>query len=419
MNNKSRIALAIAAAFGTAALGVSSGAIAQTSTVQIGGGLNMKYAVHKNTGGVSTAYKNSSNDNLSLQEPEMWIHGEEKIGGVTAWFRCSSSFDITGTAGAGLCTRNSAIGLKGNFGNIYVGNWESANRPVYNAARGWFSGTDSLVGGFANVLLNTSSSNTNNVTATQASFVERMQRQIRYDSPSLGGFNLSASYTAANESTGLSTAALQGLTPRQFSLSGLYNNGPLFAGLAYSQHNDYNPGNIGVGSDAAVNVTTGAITAAVTSTVGTGAAGSYNGGSDKNWMLVAGYTFGFGMRLSGLYTTTKYDVTNTTELKKSGWAVFVDHKLSGPHSIKAAYYQVGDSKGNGAKVGASHPAAGTATGAKGWNLGYMYTMSKRTEVGFMYSLIDNDTNAKYGKGIQGATNGQTQKVYGLHTRHKF
>lgn len=399
MNNKSRIALAIAAAFGTAALGVSSGAIAQTSTVQIGGGINMKYAVHKNTGGVSTGSKNSSNDNLSLQEPEMWIHGEEKIGNQTVWFRCSSSFDVTGGQAAGLCTRNSAIGLKGNFGNIYVGNWESANRPVYNAARGWFSGTDSLVGGFANVLMNTSSSNTTNTTATQASFVERMQRQIRYDSPSLGGFNLSASYTAANESTGLSAAASQGLTPRQFSLSGLYSNGPLFAGLAYSQHNDYNPGN--------------------TPAIGTGAT-QYNGGSDKNWMFSAGYTFNFGMRLSGLYTTTKYDVTNTTELRKSGWAVFVDHQLSGPHSIKAAYYQAGDSKGSSLiQVGAAHQAAGPDTGAKGWNLGYMYTMSKRTEVGFMYSVIDNDTNAKYGKGIQGATLGQTQKVYGLHTRHKF
>jgi len=407
MNNKSRIALAIAAAFGTAALGVSSGAIAQTSSVQIGGGLNAKYVQHKNTGGVSTAYKNSNNDHLSLQEPELWIHGEEKIGNETVWFRCSSSFDVTGGEAAGLCTRNSAIGFKGNFGNIYAGNWESANRPIYNAARGWFSGTDSLVGGFANIMLGGSASNKNNVTATEGSFVERMQRTIRYDSPNLGGFNMSASYTAANESTGLSTAASQGLTPRQFSLSGLYNNGPLFVGLAYSQHNDYNPASTANGTSAPV-------------TIGTGAT-QYNGGHDKNWMFTAGYTFDFGTRLSGFYTTTNFDITNTTNLKKSGWAVFVDHNLGGPHSIKAAYYKAGDSKGSSTTLGAGiNPAAGANTGAKGWNLGYMYALSKRSSVGFMYSVIDNDSQAAYGKGINTAgTLGQTQKVYGLHSRHSF
>ena len=105
MNNKSRIALAIAAAFGTVALGVSSGATAQTSTVQIGGGINLKYALHRNTGGATAGQsKNSNNDNLSLQEPEMWIHGEEKIGGVTAWFRCTSSFDILGAGGGTQAT---------------------------------------------------------------------------------------------------------------------------------------------------------------------------------------------------------------------------------------------------------------------------------------------------------------------------
>ena len=227
MNNKSRIALAIAAAFGTVALGVSSGATAQTSTVQIGGGINMKYALHRNTGGLPSGSKNSSNDNLSLQEPEMWIHGEEKIGGVTAWFRCSSSFDVLGAGGgtqatpAGtaaapstsqFCGRNSAIGFKGGWGNIFFGNWDSPTKNVSGPVRGWFSSTDSLVGGFGNVVLNTSSSNTTNVNATQASWTERRQRQIRYDSPSFSGFAVSGAYTAANESTGLSSAASQNLT---------------------------------------------------------------------------------------------------------------------------------------------------------------------------------------------------------------
>ncbi len=416
MNNKSRIALAIAAAFGTAALGVSSGASAQTSTVQIGGSISLKYALHRNTGGLASGSKNSSNDNLSLNEPEIWIHGEEKIGSnLTAWFRCSSSFDVLGAGGgtqatpAGVaaapatsqwCGRNSALGFKGGFGNVYFGNWDMPSKNVYNAFRGWFSGTDSLVGGFANVLLNTSSSNTTNVTATQASFVERRQRLIRYDSPSFSGFSVSAGYTAANESTGLSSAASQGLTPRALSLSGEYKNGPLYLGIGYDRHNDHNPG------------------AGGTVAIGTGAL-QYNGGSDTNWMFGAGYTFGFGMKLTGLITRSKYDVTNTTDLKKNGYAVAMDYAVSGPHSIKAMYFAAGDSKGTSATAVGAHQAVGPSTGAKGWNLGYMYAMSKRTQIGVMYSVIDNDTNAKYGKGIQSATLGQTQKVYGMNVRHSF
>lgn len=415
MNNKSRIALAIAAAFGTVALGVSSGATAQTSTVQIGGGINLKYALHRNTGGLPSGSKNSSNDNLSLQEPEMWIHGEEKIGGVTAWFRCTSSFDVLGAGGgtqatpagtaaapstAQFCGRNSAIGFKGGWGNIFFGNWDSPTKNVSGPVRGWFSSTDSLVGGFGNVILNTSSSNTTNVNATQASWTERRQRQIRYDSPSFSGFAVSGAYTAANESTGLSTAASQNLTPRFMALSATYANGPLYLGIAHERHMDHNPG------------------AAGTVAIGTGAA-QYSGGTDKNWMFGAGYTFGFGMKLSGLYNRSRYEVTNTTNLKKNGWALFMDYKVSGPHVLKAAYFVGGDSKGNSTLAVGAHQASGANTGAKGYNLGYMYEMSKRTSIGFMYSQIDNEAGAKYAKGIQGATLGQTQKVYGLHTRHAF
>ncbi len=434
MNNKSRIALAIAAAFGTAALGVSSGAIAQTSTVQIGGGINLKYVNHRNTGGAVSGSKNSNNDHLSLQEPEMWIHGEEKIGGNTAWFRCSSSFDILGAGGgtqatpAGtvaapstsqLCGRNSALGFKGNFGNIYFGNWDSPTKNVSGPVRGWFSSTDSLVGGFGNVILNTSSSNTTNVNATQASWTERRQRQIRYDSPTMSGFTVSGAYTAANESTALSTAALQGLTPRFAAFSVDYTNGPLFVGIAHERHMDHNPGAIGNGSVGTVNAAGTAFTAAVASTVGNGAAGSYNGGTDKNWMFGVGYTFGFGMKLSALYNRSSYEVTDTTNLKKNGWAVFMDYKVSGPHVLKANYFVGGDSKGNSTVAVGAHQAPGANTGAKGYNLGYMYEMSKRTSIGAMYSVIDNEVAAKYAKGIQGATLGQTQKVYGLYTKHSF
>ncbi len=387
MNNKSRIALAIAAALGTAAMGAS----AQTSTVQIGGSLNMFYSI------ASPGHAGSKkHDNLSLSEPELWIHGEEKIGNMTAWFRCTSSFDLMGTgAGAGegqLCGRNSGMGFKGGFGNIFFGTWDTPAKLVASVPRSWFGGTASLTGGFARVVLNGSGSNTGNVGNT---FWERRARSINYHSPSFSGFGFKAMYSASNEETAI--AASSPLSPRTFGASVDYNNGPLYVGLGYEQHNDFNPASQAVG----------------------GLATQYNGGEDKNWLLGASYTFGFGTRLGGVWSRSTYDVTNTTDAKKTGWALFVEHNLSGPHKLKAQYYKGGDTKGNATVNVGSHRAAGPDTGAYGWTVAYMYDMSKRTQAGFVYGVMNNDRLATYNKGVSSAVADATQKVYGLNIRHRF
>jgi hypothetical protein len=143
MHNKSRIALAIASALGTVAMGAS----AQTSTVQIGGSLNLFY-MHSDQGGINrtnnlpTAGK--AHDNLQLSEPEIWIHGEEKLSADnTAWFRCTSSFDLMGTCALGAntgqwCGRNSALGFKGSWGNVFAGMWDPPMKTFGNEMRGWW-----------------------------------------------------------------------------------------------------------------------------------------------------------------------------------------------------------------------------------------------------------------------------------------
>jgi len=388
MNNKSRIALAIAAAFGTVAMGAS----AQTSTVQIGGSLNMFYQ-YSNPGGTQPNIGGKKHDNLSLSEPEMWIHGEEKIGSMTAWFRCTSSFDLMGTSagnttGAGqFCGRNSALGFKGNFGNFFFGTWDTPMKIVGNETRGWWGGTASLTGGFANVLYGGAGSNTGN---TGATFWERRARSINYHSPSFSGFSVKLSTSAKNEATTQTTATLQQLNPRTYGASADYKNGPLYVGLGWERHVDFNPAGSPIGNAPLV---------------------AYNGGNDSAWTLAASYRFAFGTRLSGLWSPVKYDILNGVDMKKKGWAIFVDHQLSGPHSIKGQYYKVGDVKIGGIEA--------PSTGAKGWSLAYMYQFSKRTEAGFVYGLIDNDQFANYTKGVSTAALGATQKNYGLNIRHRF
>ena len=110
----------------------------------------------------------------------------------------------------------------------------------------------------------------------------------------------------------------------------------------------------------------------------------------------------------------KYDIDNAPNLreaKKHGWALFVDHTISGPHAVKAQYFKASDITLGGIKE--------PDTGAKGWSLAYTYQFSKRTEASFVYGLIDNDRFAGYSKGVSTALNGATQKNYGLNIRHKF
>jgi len=410
MNNKSRIALAIAAAFGAATMGVSSSAVAQTSTVQMGGGFNMFYQNSKPGGGAitSTVPQGKSHDNLSLSEPEMWIHGEEKIGAMTTWFRCTSSFDLMGTGsmsttGAGqFCGRNSALGFKGNFGNLFFGMWDTPHKDVAAQVRGWWGGTASLTGGFANVLYDGSGNignaggqfaNNGSTTVGSSTFYDRRARSINYHSPSMSGFTVKGQFSAANEHTNLTTITLGTLAPRSISAAVEYTNGPAYVGLGYENHKDYNPGSV-----AAANIGETALT-------------QYGGGTDTAWTIGGRYTLATNTRLSGLWTTQNYDVANGSQVKKRGWAVFVDHTISGPHAIKGQYFKTGDLKSN--------LAATPDTGAKGWSVAYTYQFSKRTEASLVYGLIDNELNADYGKGASTAQAGATQKNYGLNIRHKF
>ena len=111
--NKTAMALAVAGALAAPV------AMAQGSTVQIGGSLHLIYGMHNpNNDSIS-----SKHDNLHMSEPEMFIRGEEKLGGgLSAWFQCTSSFDVVGTGaqsttgGAQFCGRNSGIGFKGGWG---------------------------------------------------------------------------------------------------------------------------------------------------------------------------------------------------------------------------------------------------------------------------------------------------------------
>ena len=422
--NKKLMAVAVAGA-----LAVPGMALAQSSTVQIGGSLTAFYYKH-DPNNPSTG---QSSDIMETSEPQLFVRGEEKLGGgLSVWFQCTSSLDgmIGGASqvtNSGLCARNSGIGFKGSFGNVFMGNWDAPQKLVFNRGRQWWGGTNAFTGGSAVLLDGGSASGAQNPVTTIAgvlsasvvptltqttsnnpgSFFRRQAASWNYHSPSWGGFSVLGTFSANNEQTG--NPELSTLSQRMFSLAGQYASGPLYLGVGYEKHSDYNPGNVAIGTTASL----------------------YAGGTDTNWTLVAGYRFGtFNVR--ALYSKSDYDVTNSGGLDVDGWGLFADWAIQGPHTLRAQYVTVGDTSGTttssvgsykgpaGAGCGAlSATSCATSTGADLFAVAYSYAFSKRTEGSFVYSRMSNDSGASFSKGRTASTAGNDQSNYGIVLKHSF
>jgi predicted porin len=383
------------------ALGVPACALAQSSTVQIYGVMYMEYSlVDQGTAAAAGggAPIGSRNDVDVMQTPGSAIgfKGEEKLGGgLSAWFQCESTADITGVGAAGWCARNSAVGLKGGFGNVFLGNWDTPFKRTISPLS--VGGNDTGIWGTAFLL--TGGSTTVAGSAARGLFKRRQNNTMNYDSPVLGGFQVMAAFSTAQTGGGAiavgGTAATTGATagkPRVMSLGAQYSAGPLYIGAGYERHNEF----AGVGGE----------------------------NNDDGWHLGAAYTWG-PVKFGGLYTRQTFETSATTESRVSGWHVGADWKIVGPHGLRAAYTMARDVKGTGAIAivgsGSTRPAAGPNTGADLWQVRYVYAFSKRTEFNFGYVKLDNEAAAFYTLGGLGAavTGGNNQDAWAASLRHTF
>lgn len=409
---KKLLAAAVATAFAAPVA-----AFAQ-STVTIGGTLYLEYSF-ADYGPANNAARTDLGNIDQLQTPgsELVLRGEEKLGGgMSAWFQCASTFDVRGASPQGFCGRNSAIGLRGSYGNVFVGNWDTPFKRVAAANRivqetGTWGASFLLLGG----------ASTYEGRADPQSFARRASNSISYESPSLGGFQVMLMTTAlgtnstptTNPITGatqftpgaissLLTTAPVGSKNRLTSIGATYTAGPLNLTAGYEEHK-----NFWNGATTAVGVAPVAFT-----------------GTDKGYVLSAGYTIG-PVKLGLIYANMKFEPTAATNSKVSTYNLAADWKITGPGTIRVGYTSAGDVKGNGGAIGAgsrqgARPAAGVDTGADMWQINYVHALSKRTEGTIGYVRLSNDLNANYALGgaIRGGTGGD-QSAYGLSIRHRF
>ena len=383
---KKLIAVAVAGALGAPAL-----ALAQASTVQVYGKLILEYGY---------ANQGTGKPNIDmLQAPagsSLGFKGEEKLGGgLSAWFQCENSADPRGDSAAGFCTRNSAIGMKGGFGSVYIGKWDTPMKRVF--LRGEVGTEDTGLFGVADYLAGGSTGAAAGGVAGRTLWERRQHDSVNYDTPNFSGFQGHFAYSASNATA--TTSASTSAKPRIWSVAALYDNGPLALGLGYERHNEF--GAVGGSQD------------------------------DHAWVFSGSYTFMGKVKVGGSYNKQDYDLGAGVSVDKKAWMLGVDWNISGPHNLFANYATADDVSGTaGATPGLATtgviPAAGPNTGVKKWGVGYQHKFSKRTDGKLGYVRLDNDSAASYTLGglvntglTTAQANGKKQDAWVMYVRHAF
>jgi predicted porin len=325
------------------------------------------------------------------------FRGEEKMGGgLAAWYQCESELAFlprgnsaqgteNGVTDALWCTRNSAIGLKGGFGNFYVGSWDSPLKKMSAVTRitnetGWMGSQGMTI----------------RAGAGSPNMSQRNTDSFNYDTPRFGGFSMGFQVTTTQASLNNSDPAANGsaVDGRIYSLSGQYATGRLAVVAGYTK-NDKNRATGGGGTAAPTNV------------------------DAEDTAVLAGVKFGFGpVELGFTWARRETDPTPTTNGKRDGYNLAGTWAISGPHSLIAGYAVAGDLKGNVANT------SGSDTGAKQYQIGYKYGFSKRTVGTIGYVKLDNDSNGTYNltemdSGSANVAIGESASAFVLSLTHSF
>jgi predicted porin len=356
---KKLIALAVA--------GMASTAAFAQSNVTIYGLLQPSYDFMSIKGGAGAT---GDIGNMTYNNSRIGFKGEEALGnGLKAIFQIESKVDLVdrGDDAGGLADRDSFVGLAGGFGSLTFGNHQTAYKKVADFADPF---ADSI-GDYNNIMA---------LTGTGQDFNRRVRKSAYYVSPNWAGFQLAASYAMGAAVTDIDGA---GKTDESvLSLGANYKLAGFNLMAAYEQQ--------------ALKDEPNAATQA--KLIG--------------WKVGAGYKFSFGTSVAAIYENLSQDANaNSTGLDRNAWFLSAVHPLTSNFDLMASYAQAGDNK----------EIAGEQ-GARNYNLGVNYKLSKRTSVQGVYTHLKNKEDGAYFIDSAGYGDGNVgSKVSGfsVRLRHAF
>jgi predicted porin len=371
------------------ALAAPAAAFAQ-SAVQVYGTAHMSFNYTK-YGDATSGEPGVSKMTIASHASNFGIRSSESLGGgLTGWVqyefnvKMERDFDLAGANGS---SRNTAIGLRGNFGNVYLGTWET---PWASTFRLWDVGT---IGGWG----------------PTTSIIGR--RETTASGPSSNCATLTAGAGVITTGTVSGTTAIcyhaegpGGTYPlwRRYGSAAFYDS-PVFSGFQFKLGYQPNETKSSFTGTTNIGTTTKSITqedpmswsASLTWTGMGGKARAFLANmQSKDWtspgQTDGGFTFGGGydfgvVNLGATYEIYKYKAA-AAETEAVQWAFAIAIPL-GSGKIGASYANADEVETGGTAV--------PGTGAKMYNIGYEWALSKRTALGFGYAKIDNDSAAAF------------------------
>ena len=348
---KKILAAAIVSAF-------AAPAFAATANVDIYGNMHLSVDVLDNG--------TDSGTNVSSNASSIGFKGSEDLGGglKAIWQAETQINGDGGSTSTGLFNsqRDTFIGLAGGFGTARLGYFDTPTKQLSRKLDLF----NNKIGDSRNLLRsNVAAGNGGNA------WEERFSNGVRYDTPSFGGFSMSAHYSTNNDTTVTTTNDTDA-----YSLGAEYKGGPLFVGATYQRN----------------NLTTGT-------------------GDETNWRLGAGFDIA-NLKLVALYSKSN-DQRGVNGADRDVWGVGAGYKL-GNGQIKAQFYKASDEDGT------------ADSGAKMYAVGYDYNLSKRTQAYVAYAKTKNDSAARFsafGGGGHGdnltPAAGQDPDAFSIGMIHKF
>jgi predicted porin len=350
---------------------VPAAALAQ-SNVQIYGTLNADVESVKADGGSGTNF--SSRSRVTSNSSNIGFRGSEELTqGASAFFQVESSVNIdSGTSSGFWASRNSGVGLRSNtYGQVLLGQWDSPYKfatsridPTGDTGIAAYSG---IIGSTGSI---TAGQGGNNF-AERASFDRRVSNVVQYWTPAWSGFSGRLAYGAGDTNIGSPSNGVpegSGLKPALFAGAAYYEDGPLYATLAYEQHNDFQSLNTLLGAPASK-------------------------GKDQAWK--GGVQYGFldnTLTLGAIAEWLKYKADDISglgslERKVTNWYLVGKYQM-GAHAFALSYGQKGQEKLSGAGFSDLPDSRARQISAR-----YGYSLSKRTQLYAIATRISNDSNA--------------------------
>lgn len=324
------------------------------------------------TSTLSPTGKGTANSTLTaMDSPNSRIGfkgGENLGGGLKAIFQLEMGFNSdSGIAGDSTApfSRNTFVGLTGDFGTIRLGNMDTVYKELgdhmnmLGIISGNFMGT-------ANIL-----SKSTFTTNLAGFFHLRRQNSFYYTTPTIDNFSASFDWSP-NEIAGDAGAGV-------YSTGVLYENGPLYAALAYELHKDMFAGSNGVAGNGAGPAATSNLATPGASSKDDAMRGTIQYRFPDYWKaeidLVDMRYREFGQVGAGKFVD--YD--------HYAWALGVE-KLMGPWTLAGSY--------GASTAGSCELTGGAACNTNGlqaemFNIGFGYSLSKHTMLFGVYSLMAN------------------------------